>query len=155
MMSPSPIPLHQIVIGRLNRILQKAETADGGLALMAPMDVVLADDTIVQPDLLYIAKDRRDIVQNRIEGPPDLVIEILSPATERCDRLEKLDLYARYQVAEYWIVNPKMQLIEFLINQQGQFVVMSQSGGQYQSPCLPKIEIDLASFWQEVAQRLG
>jgi Uma2 family endonuclease len=155
MMSPSPIPLHQIVIGRLNRILQKAELADGGLALLAPMDVVLADDTVVQPDLLYIAKDRRIIVQNRIEGPPDLVIEVLSPATERRDRLEKLDLYARYQVAEYWMVDPKMQLFEFLINQQGRFVIMTPNGGQYQSSRLPNIEIDLVSFWQEVNECLG
>jgi Uma2 family endonuclease len=155
MMSPSPIPLHQIVAGRLNRILQKAEIADGGLALLAPMDVVLADDTVVQPDLLYIAQDRRSIVQNCIEGPPDLIIEILSPTTERRDRLEKLDLYARYRVAEYWMVDPQKELFEFLINQQGRFVVMSSSGGRYQSPCLPRIEIDLASFWQEVKDRLG
>jgi Uma2 family endonuclease len=155
MMSPSPIPLHQIVAGRLNRVLQKAEIADGGLALLAPMDVVLADDTVAQPDLLYIAKDWRSIVQNRIEGPPDLIIEILSPATERRDRLEKLDLYARYRVAEYWMVDPKMQLFEFLVNQQGRFVIVTPIGGQYQSSRLSNIEINLASFWQEVNECLG
>ena len=155
MMSPSPIPLHQIVAGRLNRILQQAETADGGLALMAPMDVVLADDTVVQPDLLYIAKDRRPIVRNHIEGPPDLVIEVLSPPTECRDRLEKLDLYARYRVAEYWMVEPKKQLFEFLINQQSRFVVIPPTGGRYQSSRLPNISIDLASFWQEVDDRIS
>lgn len=154
MMSPGPIPLHQIVISSLNHILRKAERSEGGLALMAPMDVVLSEDTILQPDLLYIAKDRRDIVRSRIEGPPDLVIEILSPDTERLDRLEKLDLYARYQVPEYWIVDPKLQLFEFLINENGRFVVMPQSEDHYQSPRLPEIEIFLVPFWQEVGQRL-
>lgn len=154
MMSPSPIPLHQIVIVRLSRILEEAERAEGGLALIAPMDVVLSDDTILQPDLLYIAKDRRDIVQDRIEGPPDLVVEILSAGTERRDRLEKLDLYARYQVPEYWIVDPQTQLFEFLINENGRYVVMPQGEGRYQSPRLPEIAIELAPFWQEVDKRL-
>ena len=153
MMSPSPNPLHQIVIGSLNHVLRNAEQSAGGLALMAPMDVVLSEDTILQPDLLYIAKDRRDIVQSRIEGPPNLVIEILSPGTERRDRLEKLDLYARYQVPEYWIVDPKLQLFEFLINEKGRYVVMPQCEDYYQSPRLSEIEIRLVPFWQEIDQR--
>ncbi len=94
MMSPSPTPYHQTLVVLLAEMLSGIARQSGGLVYCAPMDVVLADDTILQPDLLYIAKNRCDIVQNRIEGPPDLVIEILSEGTERRDRLEKLDLYA-------------------------------------------------------------
>ncbi|NOY41432.1 MAG: Uma2 family endonuclease, partial [Planctomycetes bacterium] len=119
MMSPSPTALHQTVIAHLIRILQRAEDISDGLMFVSPMDVVFSDDTILQPDLLYIAKDRRDIVGDRVEGPPDLVIEILSPGSDRRDRTEKLDLYAKYDVAEYWIVDPASQLFEFLILDQG------------------------------------
>jgi Uma2 family endonuclease len=154
MMSPSPTPYHQSLVVLLTEMLSGIARQSGGLVYCAPMDVVLADDTILQPDLLYIAKDRCDIVQNRIEGPPDLVIEILSDGTERRDRLEKLDLYAFHQVAEYWIVDPRARLFEFLINEQGRYVVMPQGKGHYQSPRLPEIAIEIMPFWQEVDKRL-
>lgn len=118
------------------------------------MDVVLSDDTILQPDLLYISKGRQSIVGDRVEGPPDLVIEILSPGSDRRDRTEKLDLYAKYDVAEYWIVDPASQLFEFLILDQGRYVVTQSADNRYQSPRLPEVEIDLAAFWQEVERRL-
>ena len=61
---------------------------------------------VVQPDLVYVASERREIVKlHGIEGPPDLVVEILSPGTR--DRGYKLKMYARYQVREYWIVDPE------------------------------------------------
>lgn len=154
-MSPSPIPCHQMISALLSELLLKASRQGGGMSLVAPMDVVLSDDTIPQPDLLYIAKDRREIIKQRVEGPPDLVIEILSPGTERRDRLAKLDLYARYGVSEYWIVDPEAQLIEFLLNEQGRYVVLTQADDQFQSPRLSEISIQLADFWKEVAQRLA
>jgi Uma2 family endonuclease len=98
-------------------------------------------------------REEAKIVKDRIEGPPDLVIEIIS-GTARRDRVEKLDLYARYGVAEYWIVDPQTQLIEFLINENGRFVVQSPANDRYQSPHLPEVEIQLASFWREVDERL-
>lgn len=153
-MSPSPSTLHQTVISRLIRILQRAEDVADGFMFVSPMDVILSDDTILQPDLLYIAKERCDIVGDRVEGPPDLAIEILSPGTDRRDRTEKLDLYAKYGVAEYWIVDPAAQLFEFLLLERGRFVVVQPANDRYQSPRLPEVEIDLAAFWQEVDRRL-
>ena len=153
-MSPSPTPRHQIITALLTELLLIAARQGGGIGLAAPMDVVLSDDTILQPDLLYIAKGRREIVKQRVEGPPDLVIEILSPGTERRDRLAKLDLYARYGVSEYWIVDPAAQLIEFLLNEEGRFVVLSQAKDEFQSPRLPEVKIELAKFWAEVTERL-
>ncbi len=154
MMSPSPTPLHQVLVGRLFQLLQDAADRAEGLTILSPMDVIFSDDTILQPDLLYIAKDRRSIVADRVEGPPDLVIEILSPGTDRRDRTEKLDLYAKYGVAEYWIVDPAAQLFEFLTLDQGRYVVTQPANDCYQSPRLPEVEIDLAAFWQEVDRRL-
>ncbi len=153
-MSPSPSTLHQTVIAYLIRVLQRAEDAAGGFMFVSPMDVIFSDDTILQPDLLYIAKDRCGIVGDRINGPPDLVIEILSPGTSRRDRTEKLDLYAKYGVAEYWIVDPASQLFEFLILNQGRYTIMQSANNCYQSSLLPEVEIDLAAFWKAVDRRL-
>ncbi len=153
-MSPSPSTLHQTVISRLIRVLQRAEDVAEGLMFVSPMDVILSDDTILQPDLLYISKERRNIVGDRVEGPPDIAIEILSPGSDRRDRTEKLDLYAKYDVAEYWIVDPAAQIFEFLLLEQGRFIVAQPANGRYQSPKLPEVEIDLAAFWQEVDRQL-
>lgn len=152
-MSPSPTSLHQIVLLRLARTLERAEEVGEGLILISPMDVILSDDTILQPDLLYVAKARRDIVGSRVKGAPDLVIEILSSDGDRRDRTEKLDLYAKYGVAEYWIVDPASQVIDFLFLDQGRYVLLQPSNDHYQSPRLPEVQIDLAAFWAEVDRR--
>lgn len=152
-MSPSPSSLHQIVVLRLAHVLERAEESAEGLMLISPMDVIFSDDTILQPDLLYISKDRRNIVGNRVNGAPDLVIEILSPDSGRRDKTEKLDLYAKYGVAEYWIVDPAAQMIEFLMLDQGRYVMLQPADDRYQSPRLPEVEIDLAVFWRDVNRR--
>ncbi len=153
-MSPSPLPIHQTVLRILSRKFGDFEESADGLCYIAPIDVVLSNDTIVQPDLLYLSERRRDLVKKRIEGPPDLIVEILSPGTGRRDKTEKLDLYAKYGVAEYWIVDPAMQAFEFLLLENGKYVVQQQSGDRYQSPRLPEVTIDLAAFWAEVERRL-
>lgn len=151
--SPAPKLFHQIVAGLLfDRLLDIARTT-GGLAVSSPVDVVLSDDTILQPDVIYIAKSRLAIAKERVEGPPDLVVEVIS-GTERRDRVEKLDLYARYGVPEYWIIDPAAKVIEFLINESGRYVVHSPANDRYRSPRLPEVEIDLADFWREVDERL-
>jgi Uma2 family endonuclease len=153
-MSPSPNILHQVILGSLNRVFEKAEEHSGGLCLTAPMDVILSDDTILQPDVLYISNERRGIVGSRVEGPPDLVVEILSPGTDRRDKTEKLDLYAKYGVTEYWIVDPEAQCFEFLWLGQGRYTVLQPTSDVYRSPRLPEVEINLTAFWQEVDRRL-
>jgi Uma2 family endonuclease len=153
-LSPSPRTSHQIIIGRLFKILQTVEEIEGGVCLLSPMDVILSDDTILQPDLLYVSKAKRNIIGDRVNGPPDLVIEVLSPRAERRDRVQKLALYAEYAVPEYWIVDQSAQWIEFLILKDGEYFVTQPAEGRYQSPRLPEVSIDLASFWKEVAERL-
>jgi Uma2 family endonuclease len=133
-MSPCPLPRHQVVLLLLSELFLQFARKSGGIVMFAPMDIVLSDDTILQPDLLYIVKERRHIVTRHVEGPPDLVIEIASPGTERRDRVEKLDLYARYGVAEYWIVDPAGQVIEFLIHEKRRYVVQSPADDRYQFP---------------------
>ena len=88
-MSPCPTPLHQVILSCLCRAFAEIENKKGGLCLLAPMDVVLSDDTILQPDLLFVSQERRSIITKHIVGPPDLAVEILSPATGRRDKNRK------------------------------------------------------------------
>lgn len=78
-----------------------------GELLFAPVDVVLTDYDIVQPDILYISNERKSILtEANVQGAPDWVIEILSPSSIERDRDLKLKLYSRHAVKEYWIVDP-------------------------------------------------
>ncbi len=153
--SPSPLILHQIVVSLLWRVLDQIAEISGGLALLAPLDVHLADHSVVQPDVLYISAARREIAQRWVEGAPDLLIEVLSPGTARRDRGDKLALYAASGIREYWIVDPVERQIEFLVNESGRFVVALPAGEQYRSRALPEIHLDIPLFWKAVEDRLG
>src|SRR4051812_39466212 len=129
LMSPAPRPRHQAVAFRLAMLLaEHAEESDLGEIFIAPIDVVLARMTVVQPDVLVISKDRAGIVTERnIQGPPDLCIEVLSPASEQTDRLTKRNVYARYGIQEYWIVDSDRGTIMGLTLQDGNYVLLCEA----------------------------
>ncbi len=147
---PSPSPWHQTVVCFLWRHLQRIAASNGGLAVAAPLDVALADHSVVQPDVIYVSARRQGVVRERIVGAPDLLIEVLSPDTMRRDTGEKLDLYAQSDVAEYWLVDPAARRIEHLINDSGRFVAAPPLAGPYTSPRLPELHLDAAGLWSEI-----
>ena len=119
----SPTVPHQRVVGELHLALAPfVKDRRLGELLLAPMDVVLDFDAalVVQPDLLFVAADRREIVKDRVYGAPDLVIEVLSPQP-RVGRLdERLGWFARYGVRECWLVNlPTRQVSVLALTQLG------------------------------------
>ena len=89
------------------------------------------------------------------DGAPDLVVEILSPHNSRRDRVDKLNLYAQYGVAEYWIVDPIERQFDFLVNRGGKFEVQPQQDDRYTSPVCPELAVDLAAFWRSVDEELS
>ena len=97
--TPAPSVRHQLVVVDILRLLREFASHRGGYAVVSPVDVVLAEHSIVQPDVIYISPDRAGIVGQRVEGAPDLVVEILSPGTARRDLGEKLRLYVESGVA--------------------------------------------------------
>ena len=111
--SPSPNTRHQEVSGRLHYALHGwAQRTDAGKVFAAPCDVVLSPHDVVQPELLFIAREHRSrITADNIQGPPDLVAEILSPATAERDLDRKRRLYERHGVAKYWIVDPNARTL--------------------------------------------
>ena len=80
---------------------------------MAPFDVVFSDFDVVEPDLLFVSSERaRVLTEKNVQGAPDLVVEIGSPATRRRDEKTKLQLYERFGVQEYWVVDPDLDVIK-------------------------------------------
>ncbi|MBI4638387.1 MAG: Uma2 family endonuclease [Candidatus Rokubacteria bacterium] len=121
--TPAPGTQHQRVVGRLYRLLcQHAEAHRLGEVFVSPVDCILSDTTVVQPDIVYVESARSPLVSARgIEGPPTLVVEVLSPSTAQLDRGTKLQLYARYRVPYYWIVELEGQCIEAYALAEGTF----------------------------------
>jgi Uma2 family endonuclease len=113
--TPAPGKEHQIVSARFNWKLRGFATVQHqlGEVLYAPIDVLLGDGEYLQPDLVFLRRDHEHYWTRRgIEGPPDLVIEVLSPSTASRDRVLKRDRYARFGVPEYWIIDAKARHVE-------------------------------------------
>jgi Uma2 family endonuclease len=134
--TPAPGAGHQSVSARLVTFLvTHVEFAGLGRVFAAPVDVELAPDTVVQPDIVVILSANLDrITPSRIIGAPDLVVEILSPGTAGYDRREKQDAYARAGVGEYWIVDPGAQTVELLTLDQGRYRSHGVFRGQARLP---------------------
>jgi Uma2 family endonuclease len=99
---------------------------DLGEVLDAPVDVILARTTVVQPDLVFVDRARLAMISPRgIEGPPELVVEISSPSTEDTDRGPKLGIYARYGVRYYWIVDPVAWTLTEMSRQRAELSVVA------------------------------
>lgn len=115
-MAPAPSIRHQAVLRNLELLIWTFVKENNlGQVFFAPVDVILSEQDVLQPDLLFVAQERREIISERgCEGPPDLVVEILSPATEQRDRELKRKVYAKYGVPEYWLVDPEAESIEVM-----------------------------------------
>ena len=113
-MVPAPNVKHQRVLLRLaHKLGQFILDHELGELLPAPCDVVLSDTDVVQPDLLFVSREREHLLSGgeNVQGAPDLVVEILSPSTADKDRGYKRELYGRHGVSEYWLVDPIAETI--------------------------------------------
>jgi Uma2 family endonuclease len=112
--TPAPSPLHQFVVHELHGVLRAEVSRSGdGAVFGPPIDVLLPSGDLVEPDVLWIPRDRLRIIgKARIEGVPALVVEVVSPSRPERDRLVKRDVYARNGVPEYWIADPESKSVE-------------------------------------------
>jgi len=142
---PSPIPLHQIVAARLHLALEEYTRSHGGVVLFAPLDIVLTEYDVVQPDLLLFTRDRHHLVNPRkvTRAAPDLCIEILSPSTERNDRGRKMKLLAAHGVREYWLVDPESVRVEIyrLAGSGFELVNTAEKSDRVRSSLLPELSL--------------
>jgi Uma2 family endonuclease len=116
---PTPRMRHQDIVGRLFRALSSFEDAVGGKVILSPMDVELGEDAILQPDLAYIAPGSSTTCEEHVVGPPDLVIEVLSPNYRPGVHQRKMEKYARYGVREAWVIDAKKPETVVLANDAG------------------------------------
>ncbi len=149
---PSPSLAHQQAVGELFFVLKKyfAEKDPEGYVFPAPLDITFHDTTVVQPDILYVAGTQKEIMEAaRINGPPMLVVEILSPATRRKDRVKKMQIYQHENVRHYWLVDPVAKTLECFALRGGLYALVA-SGMDTETvkhPDFDGLAIDLGALW--------
>jgi len=146
-MAAAPLLYHQYILRKLlNEMSDYIDERNLGELYSSPADVVLSDTDVVQPDILFVSRQRSHILtRENIHGAPDLVVEILSPATAERDQTVKLDLYARHGVKEYWIVDPDAKAISVLLRGESGFEVndIYGEGQTMRSPMLEGFSVAL------------
>jgi Uma2 family endonuclease len=147
--TPSPTDRHQAVVLRLAaRLDEHAVRHSLGEVRIAPLDVLLDEHVVLQPDVLFVSNARAAIRREaHVAGAPDLCIEVLSPGTERLDRVRKAGLYERYRVSYYWIVDPVALTVEEYVLEGNAYVLRSRAGDDdpFRSALFPGLELRLAS----------
>jgi Uma2 family endonuclease len=151
-MTPSPSSRHQGVLGYLHlgigSFLRKNNV---GKLYLAPLDVILSQFDVVQPDLLFISTARLGILSDGyVRGAPDLVVEILSPSSMRHDAIRKRHLYEKFGVGEFWLIDPERDEIEVFLLSDGtlkkQLELTLEQKDVLTSPLFPGLRIPLADI---------
>ena len=153
-MTPAPSTYHQAIsIRLLEKFLFFMAEKDLGMIYHAPIDVYFEEKETYQPDIIFIAKERLLIIEPaRINGAPDLVVEILSPSTGYYDLKKKARIYARHGVREYWIVDPEDKSIEVHVGQKGKFGLNQrvEEKGEIKSLVLDKLKIEVRDVFVQM-----
>ena len=148
--TPSPVTRHQLIVGRFHHhLMAYLEAHPVGTVFTAPYDVVLSDTDIVEPDLLLVLHTGRAVITERnVQGPPDIILEVLSPGTAARDRGLKRKRYERFGVREYWLIDPDDNILEMLAMQDERYVQVCRVAhpAECVSALLPGLVLDLGSL---------
>ena len=154
--TPSPNVRHQVLVRRLVFDFERyfREHPQAGQVFSAPLDVLLSPFDIVEPDLLVVTGDQTDILtEKNVQGPPALVIEVLSKSTRKRDAQTKRRLFERTGVREYWLVDPELDAVQvFRPTPEGRLArvaeLTAEDGGVVTTPLLPGCQIDLRELFR-------
>lgn len=145
-MSPSAVPGHQICVGLLTfQLISHVRENDLGVVMPSPMDVVLAPTVVFQPDVLFISAARSSIItKTHVAGPPDLCVEIISEGNRTHDTVVKYHEYAKYGVAEYWLVDLRDREISSWRLDDGKYELIgrARAGESLPSAVVPRLNLD-------------
>ena len=148
--TPSPFRPHRKILTNLvYYLVEFVKARKLGSVSVAPFDVVFSRHDVVEPDVVYISAARSSVLAERnVQGAPDLVVEVLSESTAETDRTTKLKLYARYGVAEYWIIDPtSLHTQVFRRSAKGLELAEELSAtGALTSPLFPGFHLPLAKL---------
>jgi Uma2 family endonuclease len=148
----APIPLHQMVVMSIAGLLWLYSKQYGGKTFTAPIEVYLDEHNIFEPDILYLAPETRCVIDpKRLVGPPDLVIEVLSPSTAKHDREQKFRAYEKHKVYEYWIVDPSNAYLEVWTLQGESFAKLGTfvTGDSFTSAVLKAQPVTVSTIFEE------
>jgi Uma2 family endonuclease len=151
--TPAPLRRHQKLSGRLMFALEAwLRKHPTGEVYAAPLDVILSDVDVVEPDILFVSNERAEVLGKWVHGAPDLVVEILSPSTRRVDEITKRRLYERVGVREYWIVDGEIEAVKVYRRQDdGTFPRVAdlsrEEGHSLETPLLPGFSLSLAELF--------
>lgn len=146
--SPAPTPEHQFISGEVYARLR--ELVPNGKVAYAPLDVYLDEETVLQPDVLWIAEGSSCVVEPKfIRGAPDLVVEVHSEGTVRYDKGKKFAQYEKFGVREYWMIDPDEKFVEVWYRDGEKFARLGVFGDDepFTSPLLGKL-VDVASLFR-------
>ena len=147
----APNLAHQHCVGMLLQIIGPHVRVRGlGRIFVAPTDVLLSDVSVVEPDLVFISRQRLDVLTPaNVAGTPDLAIEVLSPSSEWTDRGRKMQLYRQYAVPNYWLVDPASRVAEAHRLVEGGYELAARADGDetFSAPPFPELAIPLAELW--------
>jgi Uma2 family endonuclease len=153
--TPAPTSRHQSIVMCLAAALYNyAVPRRLAKVLPAPTDVILSPHDVVQPDILLVAVDRLEIVRNRVEGPPDLAIEVLSPSSRRTDEVLKRRAYEHWGTRELWVVDPDVERVRvYRVEGEGRFSrareLSAEHGDALETPLLPGFSITLVELFAD------
>ena len=150
-MPPHPTYSHQEVLKRLFLRLHTFVEENGlGTVEIAPLPVRLWPGKIREPDILFVANEHQDRIGEKVFGVPDLVVEVISPATHEVDRGEKFFEYAQAGVREYWLVDPKKHTVEVYVLQGRAYEPLGKfgSGERARSEIIPGFEVEVDELFQ-------
>jgi len=148
--TPAPNLKHQIVIKKLVGVLDRFVCEhDLGFVIMAPTDVVLSPQNVVEPDVLFVSKSRlQRLTSKNIQGAPDLAVEVLSESSRKTDEITKRHLYERYGVTEYWVVDPEIDVVKVYRGGTRVAELSLEQNDVLTTPLLPDLEIPLAAIFE-------
>jgi Uma2 family endonuclease len=148
----SPKPSHQRISLRLSYFLAACVIPNNlGEIFTAPMDVVFTEYDTFQPDLLFITKERLNIIgENKIEGSPDLVVEILSPSNDANEMSYKRHIYGSKGVKEYWLINVEKQMLTLYkqIDNELRWQKDIQKNEVLKSEIIQEFELELSNIFE-------
>ena len=153
LVTPGPTRRHQQLSGRLSWALNDYLRGQPvGQAYTAPLDVILSDSDVVQPDVLFVSNQRREVLGTWIHGAPDLAVEIISAASRRIDEVTKRRLFDRTGVREYWVVDPEIEVVKiYRRSEDGSFPRVAElsreAGDVLDTPLLPGFALALADLF--------
>ncbi len=155
-MTPSPVPTHQRVAAEILYQISNHLRSNAVGAVLGEIDIELGigpngGGLVYQPDIVFYRRERLSGMNERLVGPPDLVVEVLSPSTRRFDKATKMGDYERLGVREFWVIDPMKETMSFYESQSGRFVEMQAHLDSFTSEAVQGFVLDLKAVrdsWQ-------